>query len=80
MMVAKFSVMDCEMMPCVGQWCVIHFEKKKGKRYHHKKWWFYVWIIIVRVRLPLEKVVAVVPFCESKHWWYLDFYKLLVQC
>ncbi len=57
---------------------------KEKKRYHHKKWWFYVWI-----RLPLKKVVVVAPLCESKHgwylalcwcWWYITFYKRLVQC
>jgi hypothetical protein len=85
MMVAKFSVMErwCHMLVNDSFW------GKMKKKYHNKKWWLYVWIIIARIRLPLEKVVAMVPLCESKHWWYLAlwwcrwyiaFYKLLVQC
>ncbi len=30
MTVAKFSLMECDMMPGVG-WCIIHLEEKREK-------------------------------------------------
>jgi hypothetical protein len=49
----------CWMMRC-SSW------RKKRKKYHHKKL-FYVWIIIARARLPLEKVKVVVPLSDYGH-------------